>query len=63
MMVAWIGFYSVVPLAQGVMTGCISIAGVMIGGRLVFGERITVMRALAALLIGLGVLLVGWERG
>lgn len=62
MMVVWIGFYSLVPLAQGVMTGCITIAGVMLGGRLFFGERITAMRALAALLIGAGVLLVGWER-
>ena len=44
------------------MTGCITIAGVMIGGRICFGERITGMRALAALLIGVGVLLVGWER-
>ncbi|MGE3917952.1 MAG: hypothetical protein AB7F78_19835 [Hyphomicrobiaceae bacterium] len=62
MMVVWIGFYSVVPLAQGVMTGCITIAGVMIGGRLFFNEHITPARALAALLIGVGVLLVGWER-
>lgn len=62
MMVVWIGFYSVVPLAQGVMTGCITIAGVMLGGRLFFGERITPMRALAALLIGVGVILVGWEQ-
>ena len=63
MMVVWIGFYSVVPLAQGVMTGCITIAGVMLGGRLFFGERITAMRALAAILIGIGVVLVGWEQG
>jgi drug/metabolite transporter (DMT)-like permease len=62
MMVVWIGFYSHVPLAQGVMTGSITIAGVMLGGRIFFGERITRARALAALLIGVGVLLVGWER-
>lgn len=62
MMVVWIGFYSVVPLAQGVMTGCITIAGVMIGGRIFFREKITPKRALAALLIGIGVILVGWER-
>jgi len=62
MMVVWIGFYSVVPLAQGVMTGCITIAGVMLGGRIFFNERITPARATAALLIGVGVLLVGWER-
>lgn len=63
MMVVWIGFYSVVGLGEGVMMGCITIAGVMIGGRLFFGEKITTMRALAALLIAVGVVLVGWERG
>ena len=63
MMVVWIGFYSHVPLAQGVMTGSITIAGVMLGGRIFFNEKITPMRALAALLIGVGVVLVGWERG
>lgn len=62
MMVVWIGFYSVVGLAEGVMMGSITIAGVMIGGRFFFGEKITPARALAALLIGVGVLLVGWDR-
>lgn len=63
MMVVWIGFYSVVSLGQGVMMGCITIAGVMIGGRIFFGEKITPPRALAALLIVAGVLLIGWDRG
>ncbi|MEZ5854726.1 MAG: hypothetical protein R3D67_08240 [Hyphomicrobiaceae bacterium] len=62
MMVTWIGFYSHVPLAQGVMTGCITIAGVMIGGRIFFNEKITPARAISALLIAVGVLLVGWEQ-
>jgi drug/metabolite transporter (DMT)-like permease len=62
MMLVWIGFYSHVPLAQGVMTGCITIAGVMIGGRIFFNEKITRPRLIAALLIAVGVLLVGWER-
>lgn len=62
MMVVWIGFYSVVGLAEGVMMGCITIAGVMIGGRIFFKEHITPARALAAILIGVGVVLVGWER-
>jgi drug/metabolite transporter (DMT)-like permease len=63
MMVVWIGFYSVVGLGEGVMMGCITIAGVMVGGRIFFGERITPMRALAAVLIGTGVILIGWDRG
>ncbi|MFV0297873.1 MAG: hypothetical protein ACK5JT_17340 [Hyphomicrobiaceae bacterium] len=62
MMVAWIGFYSRVPLAQGVMTGCITIAGVMIGGRIFFGEKLTPARATAAALIAVGVVLVGWDQ-
>lgn len=62
MMVVWIGFYSVVGLAQGVMAGCITIAGVMIGGRIYFGEKITPARLFAAAMIGVGVVLVGWER-
>jgi drug/metabolite transporter (DMT)-like permease len=62
MMVVWIGFYSHVPLSQGVMAGSITIAGVMIGGRIFFGEHITPARALAAVLIGCGVLLVGLDR-
>ncbi|MGE0765193.1 MAG: hypothetical protein AB7L90_01905 [Hyphomicrobiaceae bacterium] len=62
MMVVWIGFYSVVGLGEGVMMGSITIAGVMIGGRIFFGEKITSARAIAALLIGAGVVLVGWDR-
>lgn len=62
MMVVWIGYYSVVPLAQGVMTSAATIAGVMIGGRIFFNERITPARAGAALLIAIGVVLVGWEQ-
>ncbi len=56
---AWLGFLSLVPLSQGVMVGSITIAGVMIGGRIFFGESITPSRALAVGLIGTGVLLVG----
>lgn len=57
--IAWIAFISLVPLSQGVMAGSITIAGVMIGGRIFFGEHITPSRALAVGLIAVGVLLVG----
>lgn len=57
--VAWLGFLSVVPLAQGVMVGSITIAGVMIGGRIWFNEAITSARITAIALIAAGVLLVG----
>ena len=42
------------------MAGSITIAGVMLGGRLFFNERITPARAIAILLISFGVALVGW---
>lgn len=57
---SWIAFISTVPLSQGVMAGSITIAGVMIGGRLVFDERITRERGLAIALVALGVAFVGW---
>lgn len=57
---AWIAFISHVPLSQGVMAGSITIASVMLGGRIFFNEQITPARALAISLISIGVLLVGW---
>ena len=57
---AWLAFIARVPLAQGIMLGAITIAGVMIGGRLFFAERITRPRAIAVGLIATGVALVGW---
>lgn len=62
LLVAWVGFFSLVPLSQGVMTGTITIAGVMIGGRLFFNELLTPARLLAVGLIALGVILVGWDK-
>lgn len=62
LLVAWVGFFSLVPLSQGVMTGTITIAGVMLGGRLFFNEELTPARLLATALIAFGVLLVGWEQ-
>jgi drug/metabolite transporter (DMT)-like permease len=56
----WLAVLSLVPLAQGVLVGCINIAGVMIGGRLLFGEALTVPRLVAVALVVIGVLLVGW---
>jgi drug/metabolite transporter (DMT)-like permease len=55
----WLGFLSLVPLAQAVMLGSANIVGVMIGGRLLFGERLSGQRLAAIGLICLGVILVG----
>jgi drug/metabolite transporter (DMT)-like permease len=56
----WLAFLSLVPLSQGVMMGSLNIVGVMIGGWLLFGERITIQHATAVALITVGVVLVGW---
>jgi len=55
----WVGFLSRVPLGQGVMAGSITIAGVMVGGRIFFGEYLTIARLFAIGLIAIGVVLVG----
>ena len=60
---AWLAFLARVPLGQAVMAGSITIVGVMLGGRLMYGERLTAPRAVAVSLIALGVLLVGWGQG
>ncbi|MGB0083815.1 MAG: hypothetical protein WBP94_00370 [Rhodomicrobiaceae bacterium] len=56
----WLALLTLAPLAKGVLIGSASIVGVMLGGRLFFGEAITVPRTGAAALIAIGVVLVGW---
>lgn len=56
----WLALLSLAPLGMAVLIGCINIVSVMVGGRLFFGEPITMPRAAAASLIGIGVVLVGW---
>jgi len=58
----WVGFLSRMPLGQGVMLGSITIIGVMLGGRLLFGERLNRERLTAISLIAIGVTLVGWGQ-
>lgn len=57
--VVWLGFLSLVPLAQGVLLGMTSIVVVMIGGRIVFHEHFSRSRILGMTLICLGVAIVG----
>lgn len=57
--VAWLAFLSLVPLAQGVLLGMISIVVIMVGGRIIFHERFTPLRILGTLLITAGVAIVG----
>ncbi len=57
--VLWLAFLSLVPLAQGVLLGMMSIVVVMIGGRIVFKEHFTRPRIVGMLLIVAGVAIVG----
>ena len=57
--VVWLAFLSVVPLAQGVLLGMISIVVVMLAGRIVFHEHFTRPRIIGMLLIVGGVAIVG----
>jgi drug/metabolite transporter (DMT)-like permease len=56
-MLLWIAFLSLVPLGQAILAGSITIVVVLIGGRLIFDERLTAIRLAAVLLITLGVAL------
>jgi drug/metabolite transporter (DMT)-like permease len=59
-LIFWLSFLAEVPLAMGLFVGSANIIGVMIGGRLLFGEAITRPRILAIGLITVGVMMVGW---
>ena len=56
----WLALLSYVPLSVAVMVGSINIIGVMIGGRFLFGERLTPARMAGIGLVALGVALAGW---
>ena len=57
--VLWLAFLALVPLAQGVLLGMISIVTVMLGGRIWFKEYFSRLRVLGILLIVSGVAIVG----
>jgi drug/metabolite transporter (DMT)-like permease len=55
----WIAFLSLVPLSVGVMFASANTIAIMAGGRIFFRERLTPKRVASAMLIALGVALVG----
>ncbi|MCT4715464.1 EamA family transporter [Enterobacteriaceae bacterium H18W14] len=57
----WIAFLSLVPLSAGVMLGSINIVAVMVLGRIIFHEKISLMRSLGIICISLGVAVVGLQ--
>ncbi|HUK55761.1 MAG TPA: EamA family transporter [Nitrospiria bacterium] len=56
----WLAFLSLVPLSQAVLVGSVNILAILLGGRLLFGERLTGRRIAGSLLIAAGVVWVGW---
>ena len=56
---AWTAFLSQVELAVGVMLGSFNIVAIVLGGRLLFGEKLTPWRLTGVSLITAGVILVG----
>ncbi len=57
--VLWLAFLSFVPLSTAILLGSVNILVVMVGGRLCFGEPLTLRRCIAAMLIIGGVVFVG----
>ncbi|UYZ83338.1 EamA family transporter [Entomomonas sp. E2T0] len=55
----WLAFLTLVPLSQGILLGSINIIAVMIVGRIIFRELLTLHRIIGMVLITIGVILVG----
>jgi drug/metabolite transporter (DMT)-like permease len=56
----WLAFLSLVPLSVAVLMGSLDTIAVSIGGRIFFGEALTLRRNVSTALIATGVVLVGW---
>lgn len=57
---AWTAFLSLVPLGRGVLLGSINIVVVMLGGRLLFRERLNALHLAGIALVSIGVAAVGF---
>ena len=57
--IVWLAFLSLVPLAQGVLLGMVSIVVVMLCGRIAFNEYLTPPRVIGMALVAAGVAVVG----
>lgn len=55
----WLAFLSLVPLSDGVLLGSINIVAIMILGRVLFREKLALMRVAGIVLISIGVAVVG----
>lgn len=55
----WLAFLSLVPLSEGVLLGSINIVAIMVGGNLLFREKLNALRVMGILLVAAGVAVVG----
>lgn len=55
----WLAFLSEVPLSQGILLGSFNMITVMLAGRVLFKEHLTLFRLLGIFFITTGVVLVG----
>lgn len=58
-LLSWIAFLSLVDLSQGVLLASMNMVAIMIGGRLLFREKLTPLRVAGILLVSAGVAIVG----
>jgi drug/metabolite transporter (DMT)-like permease len=56
----YMAFLSLVPLAEGVLLSSLSIMTIMVAGRIFFGEKLSLKRVMAGMLVTAGVILIGW---
>lgn len=57
----WIAFLSQIPLGQAILLGSANIITVMICGRILFKEQLTLYRVIGVSLIICGVIIVGMD--
>jgi drug/metabolite transporter (DMT)-like permease len=55
----WLAFLTLVPLSQGVLLASFNIITIMLVGRVIFKELLTIYRLIGMLLITAGVIFVG----
>ena len=58
-LLSWVYFLSLVPLSVGILVGSCDMITIMLCGRMFFDETLTMNRVIGALLIAIGVTLVG----
>ena len=58
-LLSWIAFLSLVDLSKGMLLASINMVAIMLGGRLLFREKLTPLRVTGIALVSAGVAIVG----